>query len=151
MVKSRSEIQWKYTERLKQDPVKYEHYLVQARNRKKKNYTSAAQLSRKDKLEKHNIIKYTEYLCRNRNKKKNQQIANDLQLNNETSGYESANTSDAAGARLIVNIPFPNRRNGLKNRMSQALSMKTKELKLIKENYTHLQKNIKTRNDLYKD
>ena len=59
----------------------------------------------------------------------------------ETSGYET-NTTNELGP-LVVNLPFPNRKNGPKKSVSRALSKKHRECKELKNKFDDLQKKYK--------
>ena len=144
MVKSKADIMREYRQRLKEDPVKYELYLSQARQRKRKNYVPAASLSRKDRRKRNETN--NKYLKKHRKAKK-QHILEELARDNiaenlmETSGYETNQSAD--NTPLVVDMHFPNRRNGPRKRISRSLAKKSKELKKLKTDYEGLQTKYK--------
>ncbi|WAR28120.1 hypothetical protein MAR_013824 [Mya arenaria] len=144
MVKSRAEIQREYRQRLKQDEAKYEEYLAKARRRKEKNYVPTAELSRKEKAKRNE--KNQIYLYRHRQKKQREGQVENIQNvpveNMETSGYETASSIDAPSP-LVVNMPFPNRQNGPRKRISRALAKKSNELRNLKGKFESLQMKYK--------
>ncbi|XP_060576839.1 uncharacterized protein LOC132734141 [Ruditapes philippinarum] len=92
MAKSKAEIMREYRKRMKQDPEKYQEYLLQARNRKKQNCVASSMLPKRDKLKRN--AKNKEYLQRYRQKKKIEREIREIdhQPTQETSGYDTGNS-----------------------------------------------------------
>ncbi|KAH3830755.1 hypothetical protein DPMN_104007 [Dreissena polymorpha] len=132
MAKSRAEIMRDYRKRMKEDPERYREYLAQARNRKRKNYVAAEKLTKKEKEKRSE--KNKEYLSRHRQKKKLEReletARRDLdQPTPESSGYDTGRSESTS---LVVDFQFPNRRNGPRRRVSNALAKKQRELRRLK-------------------
>ena len=143
MVKTAAEKMREYRKRLKDDPEKYHEYLTKAKERKLHNYKPVCQLTRKEKEKRRE--KTRSYVKRHRDKKKIQEEENRQRdvtpVTTETSGYET-NSNENLGP-LVVNLPFPNRKNGPRRRVSRALSKKHREFKDLKLKYGDLQKKYK--------
>ena len=143
MGKSAAEKMREYRKRLKNDPEKYQEYLNKAKQRKLQNYTPVDRLSRKEKDKRREQTR--DYVKRHRNKKKAQADAN-IQgppAASDTSGYETNAVEDTGP--MVVNLPFPNRKNGPRKRVSRALSKKHRECKDLKEKLSKLRKKYKRR------
>lgn len=138
MVKSAAEKMREYRKRLKEDPNKYEDYLAKAKRRKKENYVPVNQLSNTEKKRRREKVR--EYVYRHRLKKKMEDAEVQRNTNMSESGYD---TQESSGP-MIINLPFPNRQNGPRKRVSRALSKKHKELKELKSKFQHLEKKYKS-------
>ena len=141
MATSAAERMREYRKRLKQDPEKYQDYLTKAKQRKRRNYTPVTQLTKTEKQKRRE--KTRQYVEIHRKKKKLETVANvqNESVVSETSGYET-NTPDSQRP-LIVNLPFPNRRNGPRKRVSRALATKHREYNDLKLKFDVLQKRYK--------
>lgn len=132
MAKTRADIQKSYRERLK--AKNNEEYLKKERERRRKNYVPSSQLTRRERIRRN--VKLNEAVKRHRRRKK-EAIAELLQQNvpevESTSGYDSLDTQtadprspDHSSPRLVVQMAFPNRRNGPRKRVAKALAKKIK-------------------------
>ncbi|XP_064598561.1 uncharacterized protein LOC135464917 [Liolophura sinensis] len=150
MAKSRAEIQRAYRER--QKAKNNEEYLKKERERRRRNYVPSAQLSRRDRIRRN--VKNNETLKRHRRRRKeearlaaeaaeaaieNQRIGENM----DSSGYDSPG-SQAGPSNLIVRLPFNNRRNGSRKRISRSLSKKAKELSKLRTQFHGLNRKHRT-------
>lgn len=146
MVKTRAEIQKSYRERLK--AKNNEEYLKKERERRKRK----SQLTRRERIRRN--VKLNEAVKRHRRRKK-EAIAELLQQNvpevESTSGYDSLDTQtadhrspDHSSPRLVVQMAFPNRRNGPRKRVAKALAKKSREVSTLKQELEKLKTKHKT-------
>lgn len=127
-----------YRKRLKEDKEKYEDYLTKAKRRKKDNYVPVNQLTNTEKKKRREKMK--EYTRRHRLKKRIADANVERNANVSESGYDTQGSSEP----LIVNLPFPNRRNGPRKRISRALSKKHNEYKKLKSKFEQLERKYKS-------
>lgn len=150
MAKTRAEIQKSYRERLK--AKNNEEYLKKERERRRKNYVPSSQLTRRERIRRN--VKLNEAVKRHRRRKK-EAIAELLQQNvpevESTSGYDSLDTQtadprspDHSSPRLVVQMAFPNRRNGPRKRVAKALANKSREVSTLKQELEKLKTKHKT-------
>lgn len=150
MDKTRAEIQKSYRERLK--AKNNEEYLKKERERRRKNYVPSSQLTRRERIRRN--VKLNEAVKRHRRRKK-EAIAELLQQNvpeiESTSGYDSLDTQtadprspDHSNPRLVVQMAFPNRRNGPRKRVAKALAKKSREVSTLKQELEKLKTKHKT-------
>ncbi|XP_060575939.1 uncharacterized protein LOC132733324 [Ruditapes philippinarum] len=141
MPKSRAEVQKAYRQRLKEK--NNDLYLAKERLRRKQSYTPSHLLSNKERDARNK--KNRDYLKVFRNKERQ---AEELARNQHeqqpatpgTSGYESGQSN----SRLVVNMNFPNRRNGPRMRISKELKRAKKELDKMRENYETLNRKYRS-------
>ncbi|XP_046548265.1 uncharacterized protein LOC124258241 [Haliotis rubra] len=141
MGKTRAEIQKAYRERLK--AKNNEAYLAKERKRRSDSYVPSAQLSRKDRLRRN--LRNKETLKRHRQRKRAIAQADDDRApahDIDTSGYDSL--PDGSQAPLLVQMRFPNRRNGPRKRISHALAAKTSQVSKLKDDLQNLKRKYKT-------